>query len=339
MMFRYLILLQIHLNKKKLVKNLKSKKERKYSKFKNLYSAIHIFLKLLSSHWIILIFPILWLGFICLIFMIPIALNNFQCSKSAAESMRLVHIAALGFFFLFILFQIIFDCFFNIVNIFKCEWRDIFIKYDPYNYRLDMISSTLVIPLTIVWALFGLISFSQLLLGVVLEIILFQGFFASGILTILITIFKKHYPFFKCFEKSKQKNKSTIGEIIEGPHLNLFIEYCEFEWSVENILFKLDAVEYKTLKSIQERDKLCREMKERYLLLGRSTLELNCSANIINECVKKIDSIEMEDDLFKQLEKVVDGNLSDTISRFEFSNMYLSRLKQLGKQERDLGLQ
>jgi hypothetical protein len=284
MNFRYFILLQIHLNKKKLVKKLKSKEEMKSSKFKTLYSVLRVFLKLLSSHWIILIFPILWLIFIFLMFMIPIAINNFQCSKNAADIMRLVHISALGFFFLFILIQIIFDGFFNIVNIFKCKWKDIFIKYDPYNYRLDMISSILVIPLTIVWSLFGLISFSQILLTMILEIILFQGFFATGILTILITIFKKHYPFFKCFEKKKKKNNSTIGEIVEGPLLNLFIEYCEFEWSVENILFKLDIIEYQNLKTIQERDKLCRVIKERYLLLGRSTLEINCSGILINEC-------------------------------------------------------
>jgi hypothetical protein len=54
--------------------------------------------------------------------------------------------------------------------------------------------------------------------------------------------------------------------------------------------------------------------------------------------VKKIDSLDLEDDLFDKIEKVVDGNLSDTISRFEFSSMYLSHFKRLEKQKRDLGL-
>jgi hypothetical protein len=338
MLFRYLVLLRIHLNKKKYSSMLKLGKEED-SKFKNISKALNVFLKVISSHWTILICPIIWLIFGNLLFFIQIAINNFQCDKNTANGIRLTHIFVIIFFFVFILALIFFDFLFNILKIIRCKWKDIFIKYDPYNYRLDMIHALMIIPLTILWSLYGFISYSNTFLGIILEIILFQGFFSTGILTFLITIFKKHYPFFECLKKRTSNDSTfTVNGIVEGPHIEIFVEYCEFEWSVENILFKLDVIKYKNLKLESEKEKLCKLIKERYLLLGISTLEINAPSGLIIACARKMDSRQFPDDLFKDLEKVVDMNLSDTFGRFIVSSQFNSHLKRLEEQEKELGL-
>jgi hypothetical protein len=58
-----------------------------------------------------------------------------------------------------------------------------------------------------------------------------------------------------------------------------------------------------------------------------SPLELNVTRTTLNAVLRKMEENEFEDDLFEKLVHEVDTNLYDTLSRFEFSNIYLLWMK------------
>ena len=345
MLFRYILLLQIHQNKKKIIQQFKENIQKDSTKFgkqtEKLKKILSFILKISSSHWIVLIFPLIWLSIFEFLQFGVIAYHGFKCTESANSLQRLVHTAFIGIVFILIISTLIFDFLCNIPLIFICQWKKIFVKNDPYNYRLDMIAFLFLIPITIVWVGVNLPAYP---FSLVVEIIMILGLWTSGLQALIITIIKLiHYSSIKKkIDKQNNNNNNnilpTIESILKPRMLECFIEYCESEWSSENIYLKLDILEYQKTKSKQEREDLCWIIKERYLLVNVSPLEINCPSLVLSRTLKMIGEKKFGDDLFKEIEVNVDMNLMDTISRFKYSTLYSLQLKDAELESKILGL-
>eukprot|EP01080_Neovahlkampfia_damariscottae_P007824 gene7824-12297_t len=322
----------------KIIKKLKLKEpENKEGedKYANLKKKLNFFLKIISSHWIVLIFPFIWIALFECLQLAMIAYNGFKCTESTFFIQRMIHAGFIGIVFILAIFGLIFDFVCNIPLIIRCEWKKIFIKNDPFNYRLDMLCFLLIIPPSIVWLTANLPSF---IFSVIIELIMFIGLYISGLQVFLISLIKWIYH---SRQKQKLKNKSkdvfNVDSILKSKILDVFIEYCESEWSSENIFLKLDIIKYKQSKA-HERADLTWIIKERYLLVNVSPLEINCPSPILNKALKAITQKNFSDNLFDEIETNVDLNLMDTISRFMFSSLYSACLKDIEDEKKMLGL-
>jgi len=170
----------------------------------------------------------------------------------------------------------------------------------------------------------------------VVDCISFIVIWGNGIQALIITIIKQIYAQSTKF-RSSQMIFLTMDEILSNDILlKLFIEFCESEWSSENIFFKLDVLEYKKTKT--DRKTHCEIIKERYLLFSSSPLELNVRESFVNEAVRRINSELFYDELFDNLETSIDLNLLDTLQRFRFSKLHEIYQQDLKNKEESLGL-
>jgi hypothetical protein len=337
MMFRYLVLLQIHLNKRRWIRNFKQK-EMKSEDFsigrcQNIFT---IFLKILSSHWIAILVPLLWYSFYSFLILMVHFIFNFVCSVDSFFYMRLIHGGCILVMSSCIALLLIFDFIINIPLIVKCQFKRIFLNNDPFHYRLDMITVLFVIPLCIIWFFATL---PQIIIASVIDLLIFSGFLISGFLAFLITILKKFY-YFVNHRRSAKNNSSEplkVSDVMEEQIIEVFTAFCEFEWSSENILLKRQIAAFKKMILVSDRKTACNKIKVQFLLRN-SPLEVNCPQSILVEVVKKIDEGKFEDELFSELEKIIDFNLQDTISRFRFSDLYNSYLVDIRNSEKTIGL-
>jgi hypothetical protein len=217
----------------------------------------------------------------------------------------------------------------------RCQYKRIFVKNDPFHYRLDMIVFLCSIPMIIVWFF---VTLPQFFIAPLIDLLIFSGFLVSGFLAFLITILKLIYRLIKKNFSKKDLNFKNWGvsDVIDENIIDLFTEFCESEWSSENILLKKQIMDYKKMILIGDRKKLCSKIKNQYLLRN-SPLEVNCPQNILALVVKNIDEESFGEDLFLELEKQVDLNLKDTISRFRFSDLYKGYLIDIKNSNKSLG--
>ena len=248
--------------------------------------------------------------------------------------MRIAYLSYYFFTFTFLGIVAIVDFTFNVPLILKCKWNKIFIDDDPFNFRIELAPLFSAVPLTIVW---GFVPLPKYFYSIITEYLMFILLFTSGTQTLLITIIKK-IIFLRNKSRNRKSESISIKYCLSPEIIDLFIKFCEYEWSVENISFKLDIVKYKNLKSKSERSVMADIIKTKYLIIDVSELEINAPQKTLIEICKKIDNGNIENDLFHPIEKVVDVNLGDTISRFQFSSMYYNYLSNIKYREKVLGL-
>eukprot|EP01080_Neovahlkampfia_damariscottae_P003989 gene3989-7245_t len=316
---------------RKFIVKINNKSNETRERFETKFSMI---LKFLSLQYCYVIFPVIW-GFFFFILMIVIyAINDFKCSSVTAVSIRYGHFGCLVIVVVLTGCAIVIDLISNIRNILKYRWKKYLLLDDPFHYRLDMIWFVFVVPLVPIWALAPI---PYLFKGIVVDFILLFTMCGCGLQALVITIFKKLFAQSKKF--TSKNTFLTMETVLKNDNLlKMFINFCELEWSSENIYFKLDALEYKRTKTISERKILTETMKERYLLFSASILELNVREHFIHEVVKKINSELYYDHLFDDLEISIDTNLLDTLQRFKFSKHYDAYLLDLKTKEQSLGL-
>jgi hypothetical protein len=313
-MVRYLILLRIHENKKNFLRKLNKNnsffeeaEQIKSNRFKVWYNYI---LKTISSPYITLLAPLIWWALYVTISLIIYAANSFQCNTISFTQMRFFFLGCYVFFFIFIMLLLFIDFLFYVPLIFKCQFYDFFFKIDPFSYRIDMISTWLMPPPTMIW---GFVSLPKILGGVVTDVVVHIGLWISGGQMLFITIIKKLiFLINKCKKKNSRENKNmNIAYCISPEILDIFIQFCESEWSIENISFKLDVKKFKSLASPGERQALAEIIKQKYLIPDVSELEINAPSKFLNPTNKKILDGDIDVELFASLENVVDLNLSD----------------------------
>jgi hypothetical protein len=109
---------------------------------------------------------------------------------------------------------------------------------------------------------------------------------------------------------------------------NSFSNFCENEWSVENLLCYNDIKIYPNLK-MNERHSHVQRMIKLYFNGTLSELEVNLSSRLCAALIEDVKVNNFSDDLFGEISKTVQLNLSDTYSRFIVSKEYLSIIKTI----------
>eukprot|EP01080_Neovahlkampfia_damariscottae_P002010 gene2010-1517_t len=339
MLARYMILLRIHNNKRRLIKKLKSKRNFHESNSEILRNRWKILrkklLKILSSPWITAGVPLIWGAIFITITFSIYASRNFQCSNGTFEYMRLVHFSMFGVCVAVVLFLLIFDFVLNFRFIVQCKWKKVFFDDDPYKFRFDMIGMFLMLFPTLIWAFAPL---PKVIFSIITDIAVHMGLWTGGMQALFITVVQESIISYRKSNDSRDSSDLSVSYVMSPEIIDCFQKFCESEWSVENILFKLEVEKYQNLKSYSDRLILAEMIKNLYLIPGASELEINCPSKLLNEIGKKIKEGDHEDDLFLPIEKVVNINLNDTISRFQFSKMYLNLLKEFDKKHKRLGL-
>eukprot|EP01080_Neovahlkampfia_damariscottae_P006515 gene6515-10523_t len=342
LLFRYMILLKIHNNKINLIKKLKKKasfhEEANEVKFNWWKVTTNYILKMISSPWIILIFPIIWIFVFWSFLLIIYGVFDFQCTTTSFGYMRLFHFGYFGINFAFMIGYSFYDVLSNIPSIIRCKWKNMFYQDDPFFYRLDMYSIWLIIPPSCIW---GFATLPKYIYAIVTDWVILIGLWVSGWQMLVITIVKKMIFFRNNFRKSNGESGEQVIDIqycIDPKMVDFFIRFCESEWSVENIYFKLDVKKYELLTSKSERKQFSEIIRQKYLIPGVSELEINCPNKYMYAVSRQIDEGNFPDDLFQAIECIVDINLSDTISRFQFSSTYTNYLTKQEKKNKELGL-
>jgi hypothetical protein len=170
-----------------------------------------------------------------------------------------------------------------------------------------------------IWAVVPMPDFLQIILVEVLMmlfLVLIGGFFSLG-----ITIYR--YFFSSTISAENNDSKSEIDEIFENQAtFELFYEYSKKEFSIENVLYKVDSNQYKKLKNEKKRLKHAQLMEIKYLSGQSSPLEINVDQATLAPVIEALHNNEAPIDLLKNLDLAVLKNLSDTHGRFKFSRIF-----------------
>lgn len=145
---------------------------------------------------------------------------------------------------------------------------------------------------------------------------------------LFITIYKKiSQRFF--YKKNNELTNDLIEIFLHDELYELFLEFSKNEWSMENVYFKKYCINY-SKANIEERKRICQEMRTLFLSFENSTFEINVPKEIVFNAIQKMESNDYSDQLFDELEKENQYLLNDIFGRFRFSfdyQFYLNKMK------------
>jgi hypothetical protein len=334
-MIRYQVFLQIHLRRKYFLKKHSFKRvkstmkassgsdsevDTKVSKFNEILGNIrHIFI-IFQSPWTLPIIVGAWVVVFMIGQIIIFAISGFQCKSWTQEYMVYWHVFGEISASLITAFAYIFDIFFSLKHCVRCRWKVYFLEEDPYLFRVDFLVVYTFIPIFLFYAV---ISSPHLFLQLLSDSLFTMGLIMNGGSALMFTLISKFLFLIKTKRIGRRRNKINLNIIMKDEILlQKFIEFSESEWAVENVYFMVDALEYRKKKDIRQRKTAALEIKERYLIAKVSPLEINITGKTMNLTFKKMDDLEFSLDLFEKIEREVEGNICDTISRFIVSNEY-----------------
>eukprot|EP01080_Neovahlkampfia_damariscottae_P000504 gene504-8018_t len=108
----------------------------------------------------------------------------------------------------------------------------------------------------------------------------------------------------------------------------LFFEFSKQEWSQENLLCYRDIDAYKKISKIEKKKEFALEIFDKYLSGTDAPLEINIDQRQCIALKKDMQSCEddsiFDNELFAKVEQTVQVNLSDTLSRFIISPVYVN---------------
>jgi hypothetical protein len=337
MILRYILMLHLNSKKRLYVAHLKKIKSSEVSvgstNVRN--TRFERIISILSSHWIFLILPVLWGFFFSCILFFEFSITGFSCKDYTTQIFRYTHVVFILIWASLIFLLLMFDLIMNIKDIVFCKCKKYFFINDPFHYRLEMILIVIGWPLPVIWAL---APFPMILRSILADFQIFIVFCISGLIALTITIYK-NIIFYLSKKKLESKSNFIQQILLDENLLEIFQKFCEGEWSTENILLKVGIHEYNQ-KGPKEREMLANEMKENFLIVDLSPLEVNAPSRVLKRLVENIEKpgAEFPDDLFNEVEKYIDENLSDTIGRFNISAEYTSYNKAKDTYEKSLGL-
>jgi hypothetical protein len=291
--------------------NKKKENEDETTDYKKITFPILI-LKKMKSPVSILIF--LFVVYLLEIFMysILLAFGEFKCKKSIIGFGAIIQgfsfaMAATAYFIAQLL-----DIFMNFKLFLKCKFRQYYIDDDVFFFRIETILCIIFVPPGIVWALVPMPQLLQVFLVEILVLLFLT--LIGGVLALGITMYRYFFP------PKKNEFKNEIDEIFSNEKLyQLFYDYAKVEFSIENVLWRVDSTQYSKQKNEKKRLKLAQQMVIKYLSGDNSSMEINANAKVIKPIVQKVKNGEVPMDLFASLDKIVSTNLSDTYGRFSVS--------------------
>jgi hypothetical protein len=293
-------------------------------------------LLVIQSPYILIIFPVLWSATFATFVTVVLSANRFICDPTTIQIIRVVHIG--GVATMAIIFSIFFviDFIINIPNFVKCRWRKYIYQEDPFHFRSDYLVLIMFVPCVIFWAL---VPMPNLFYQIVNEILFFSGFCINGVMALFITMIKRAIFKIKSRGVKKKNLKLTLNKILQNENLlESFIEFCELEWSSENIYYKMDTEEYKKKNDLKSRRNLALQIRNNYLIRNVSPLEVNATGKNVNPVLKKIEEQDFTSNLFEKLDEEVEVNLCDTLSRFIISVQYNEYIRDNEQEIAKLGL-
>jgi hypothetical protein len=219
-----------------------------------------------------------------------------------------------------------------IVDVKKNGWWTGYISArDPLNFRVDFIWISLVVVFVVIYSIIYLLSNGNLALNIIAAIVEL-GFRLSlimaGGLSCILVIFKR-FLLRRTAEQQPENPMEQLLKLLESTSKKkqMFLNYCNSEFSSENIFAYQDIVLYKEIRDRNERIQACKDMYEKYLR-SRAVNEVNVPQKVRANLTKAIDSINDETsdsdlpNIFQEFDREVKINLLDTFSRFKLSNQY-----------------
>ena len=213
---------------------------------------------------------------------------------------------------------LIVDLIYNIKLICKCRLIDYFFRKDRNLFRIETLPNLLIAP----------IMFSVLIpgnTGVLRSIFYYTTynlylFYISGGFVLIATIVNL---LFQKFRKSKEDDIGYVFALKDEKLRKVFMKFAEKEYNIENILIKLDIMEYKEQKKEGSRKDLALKMQKKFLSGELSEHELNMEENKRINLIGKIEKEEFGEDLFKEIDETVNSNLLDMFNRFKLTKDYI----------------
>lgn len=239
---------------------------------------------------------------------------------------------------LFIFFLLVFDVFMHFKKIKKCKFKEIFIKKDPMRYRAEQIFGVLsliflfptliylfiTLPILTIKDDHKLFGFS--FFGIALQPYLMSLSFYSLYFYLygFITIFTIVRQFRERFQARKKPELDELTKIFLDPSLKeLFCDHCKVEWSLENFAIFNDIELFKKEPSLEKSI----EIFKKYLDGINSECEVNVPESTCRDIKAKIQHNHYSEKMFENVQRYVELNLTDTYSRFIFTEPYLNYVK------------
>jgi len=120
----------------------------------------------------------------------------------------------------------------------------------------------------------------------------------------------------------KPSSTGVLDELLKNKQTEeMFIEFCQKEFSLENVVCYQEIQEWKKTKI----DPM--SIYDKYLNGSQSVMEVNVQRKFCTEILNKIKKNEYDASLFDDIEKELKTNLYDNYGRFKNSSKYVHFLK------------
>eukprot|EP01080_Neovahlkampfia_damariscottae_P010706 gene10706-3328_t len=229
----------------------------------------------------------------------------------------------------------IYDFFSNIKLILRCQFKKLFVDQDPFKSRLELF--VFVVTCLFCVSLFFTALFldaPRIITYQIIDVSLIFFLVVSAIVPLFATIIL-HLS--RICSRTPKIRYNDLELMIQDPvFLDALNNFCEKEYSPENLQFRLDHERY--LKCPQnQRGSMIAKIDQKYLC-SNSPYEVNLDGRSLREYRSKLEKYtnldEFEDDLFEGIEKTVNMNLADSYGRFIYSVEYknaVAKTSLLGK--------
>jgi hypothetical protein len=317
--FRYLLIINLNQTKVKLF----SEQDKKIR--------INILLKVikrLTSPIVVLFLNVLYICFLMFVFSIVLAIFKFQCAPLQRTLFNFIHLGFTGILALAIIIVQFYDLIINIPRIITCKMTlvQFFFTKDPFYFRLEMSSAIALAVFFIAYSVSGISGITVFILNTVVYLWLW---YITTLFSVIVTIVSFIVTKIQNLLFKDKLEKNIIEGILADAELHkLFQEFAKNEWSLENFYIKLDLLKYKKLKDKSSRKSLAEKIYEKYLSGAGSVMEVNIDTSARHKVRKSLDEDMIDEEIFKQVENVVDMNLFDTYNRFRFSRDYMVLIRE-----------
>lgn len=244
------------------------------------------------------------------------------------------------FFFFLIIFDALVSC---CKNKKKCSLKNFYFIEDQFLFRLEALFTVPIYLFAIIVILF-LVFLDIINYGIFRDSVCISAFRSSdgyqygtyqitrfvyslifdaiGFVMFGFPLVVTIYRFFR--DKFLKSPVLNFEDDISDPIVHqIFFNFCKTEWSVENILSHDQILEYQSKPSSD----LAYEIYDKYLEEG-ALCEVNVSRGECKLVKEMMDRGEFNPSLFDDILKTIMINLSDTYSRFIFTDEYSSVKKQ-----------
>lgn len=266
---------------------------------------------ILSSNWSLLALQLLVYGSYLLIKLIVAASHEFNCYRLFFLP-PYQYFSYLSTFIALSLVMAILDFASNWKIYLRCDLKRLFYWDDPFFFRVEFY----VFSAIMIWML--------ICQAVIYPYIPFEVFWLISVIQtaneVIILLMCTLFPVILSFFIQKGKNKNTENELIQVLNdpkgHDMLSKFAEAEWSIENIMLYDAIQDFKKLTSVKRMKHVAQAIFQAHLSKN-AVLEVNISRQKKKSISEAIESGNMNNDIFREVEVVTLENLQDTFERFK----------------------